>query len=185
VKAGNYFYAGLPEKYKEPFNIAIAYFPELSNARIKIKLTRINTTLNVRPTLGSIIFNSRNNRKYVIRINSSLRDSIITIEEVPFDALIGLFGHELSHISDYRTRNFWRILGRGLAYLSKRKKEIFEKEIDCLAIHHGLGCPLYQWSFYVLSLSDASSKYKLFKRRIYLEPDEIKRLIDKTQMKYP
>ncbi len=156
------------------FLVAISYFPELANLRIQLKHKKIRTTLNVRPTFGSLVFNRKNNRKYIIRINSSLKDSIITLNEVPSDAQIGLIGHELSHIVDYRTKNFWGVISRAFAYLSKQGKTRFEKEIDGITIKHGLGRALYQWSNYVLHHSDASSKYKLFKSNIYMKPDEIR-----------
>lgn len=172
---------GIPDPYKNPFYLALSYFPELDHSRIRVKSKKIRTTLNVRPALGSVLFNTKSNRKYIIRINNAIKDSIVTLDEVPFDALVGLFGHELTHIADYKNKNIWRILGRAFAYLSKHKKEKFEKEMDYLAIDHGLGCSLYQWSFFVLNFSDASAKYKEFKREIYLKPNEIQEYMHAVQ----
>lgn len=161
---------------KTSFLVAISYFPELNRSRIQLKYKKIRTTMSVRPTIGSLIFNRRENRKYIIRINSSLRDSIITLNELSSDAQVGLLGHELSHIVDYRSRNIWGVISRGFAYMSKRGMTKYEREIDLITIKHGLGSPLYQWSNYVLHGSDASSKYKLFKSSIYMTPEEIRDL---------
>ena len=38
----------------------------------------------------------------IIRINSMDKDSLINLKDVPFNASIGLFGHEFNHIIDYR-----------------------------------------------------------------------------------
>lgn len=170
------FYPGLsdiPEQGRASFLVAISYFPELTNARIQLKYKKIRTTLNVRPTLGSLVFNRKGSRKYIIRINNSLRDSIITMNELSPDAQVGLLGHELSHIVDYRGRSIWGVMGRGFGYLSKRGKARYEREVDAITINHGLGRQLYQWSNYVLHDSKASYRYKQFKSSIYMKPEEI------------
>jgi hypothetical protein len=166
----------ISEQGQTSFLVAMSYFPELSNSRIQLKYKKIRTTLNVRPTIGSLVFNRKNNRKYIVRINSSTNDSIITLNELSSDAQIGVIGHELSHIVDYRMKNIWGVIARGFSYISRRRKANFEKEIDRIAIKHGLGCELYEWSNYVLHGSDASSKYKLFKSNTYLKPEEIRDL---------
>lgn len=166
----------ISEQGQTSFLVAMSYFPELSNSRIRLKYKKIRTTMNVRPTIGSLIFNGRENRKYIIRINSSTNDSVITLNELSSDAQIGVIGHELSHIVDYRMKNIWGVIARGFSYISKRRKANFEKEIDRIAIKHGLGCELYEWSNYVLHGSDASFKYKLFKSNTYLKPEEIRDL---------
>jgi hypothetical protein len=164
---------GIPEKYKIPLFLALSYFPELSKCDITFKTKRIHTTVNVRPSIGTLFLKSKNNRKYIVRINNSTEDSIITLDEVPLDAIIGLFSHEFSHIADYKAKNKWSIIKRANSYLYKCKKEKYEKEIDLSVIQRGLGYFLYQWSYFVLYKSDASYAYKQFKRDIYLEPEEI------------
>jgi hypothetical protein len=167
------YISGISEQYKTALFNALYYFPKLKGSDISFKEVKINTTLNTRPKLGSLIFRTRAHRKYIIRINNSVRDSAITLQEVPFDALVGVFGHELCHIADYTDRNLWGIFLRAYAYLHKKEKGKFEKEIDYLTIKQGLGCPLYQWAYFVLYQSEASCKYKQFKRDIYMEPEEI------------
>jgi hypothetical protein len=159
--------------FKTPLLIAFSYYPELRGCRIKLKNKSIRTTLNVRPSAGSLLFNSKKNRIYVMRINNSTRDSIITINEVPYAAKIGLFGHEFGHILDYRLKNKLGILKRAFSYLNRNKKEQYEKEVDSVAIERGLGCYLHQWAVFVQYKSDATASYKQFKRNIYMEPSEI------------
>ncbi len=168
----------IPADYEYSIKQALSYFPELRETQITFKKTKISTTLNARPTLGSLLFKSKNNRKYVVRINITDKDSMVTVNEVPFEAQIGLFGHEFCHFVDYQERNLFQVIGRLFAYTSARKKEAFEKEIDTKTIDRGLGWELYDWSSFVQHNSDASVQYKNFKRKIYLEPDEIKELIE-------
>jgi len=117
------------------------------------------------------------NKKYIIRINSKLTHPIL-LRNVPFNASIGLLGHEFAHILDYRRKNFFGIFKRGIDYTSKRRKADFEKEVDIITIEKGLGWQLYDWSYFVLNQSMASEKYKAFKRLTYLTPEEIKQRIN-------
>jgi hypothetical protein len=155
----------------------LAYFPELVNTKIVFKEARIKTTLNARPTVFSLLFRSKRNRKYVVRINSKNTDEIVKLGEVPFNAQIGLFGHEFNHFVDYSKRSIFGVIGRMFDYTSKKKKELFEKEIDSLTINRGLGWQLYDWSYFVIHTSNASSTYKEFKKNIYLEPEEIRQMM--------
>jgi hypothetical protein len=99
------------------------------------------------------------------------------LQKVPFNALVGLIGHELSHIVDYESKADIEIMLRALSYLNIRTKTIFEKSIDKKTIQHGLGWCLFDWASYVLNQSGASMDYKAFKKRVYLEPIEIQEKI--------
>lgn len=167
----------IPVQFEIPIYVALSHYPELDSTKIEFKKARIKTTLNARPTLGSLLFRKKSKRKYIVRINSTLKDSNIVLDSVPLNATIGLFGHEFNHFVDYSTKNIFGVIARLIAYSSKKSKEKFEKEIDLMTINRGLGWELYDWSYYVLNESVATEKYKKFKRRIYLEPEEIEELI--------
>ncbi len=155
---------------------SLSYYPELQNNPIRFKQARISTTLNARPTLGSLLFRRKENRRYVVRINSTMADSIISVYHLSETAKRGIIGHEFAHFADYETRNFWQVLGRAFSYLSKKRKASFEKAIDTATIKRGLGHELYAWSYYVLYESNATVAYKDFKRETYLTPEEINSL---------
>jgi hypothetical protein len=169
----------IPAEFDLPILLALSYYPELDSSCIIFKKSKIKTTLNTRPTIYSILFLPKTKRKYVIRINNNLKDSIITLNEVPFNAEIGLFGHEINHIIDFRSKGLFGIIYRLISYTNNESKEKFEKEIDKGTIYRGLGWQLYDWSYFVLNGSDAKKKYKEFKKMIYLEPDEIHDIIMK------
>lgn len=178
LRARYAFKKKIPKSYELEILLALSYFPELTNTRIKFKLAKIKTTLNARPTVGSLLFRRKKNRRYVVRINKTQRDSMVILNDVPFNAKIGLLGHEFCHFVDYEHKHLGGILNRLLSYLKPKSKEKFEKEIDHLTIERGLGWQLYAWSFFVLHDSKASEKYKAFKAQIYLEPEEIIKLIE-------
>ena len=163
----------IPTKYRSAILIALSYYPELIDTPIEFKECEISTTLNARPTIGSLCFKGRKKRSYVVRINNSQEEGMITIDEVPFNARIGIFAHEFSHFIDYQNRDFGGVLERLWAYTSKKAKAKYEKEIDSMTVARGLKWQLYDWSYYAINLSDASEEYKLFKKTTYLRPKEI------------
>ncbi|WP_375559260.1 hypothetical protein ACE193_16175 [Bernardetia sp. OM2101] len=163
----------IPEKYKLAILIALSYYPELIETSITFKECAIKTTLNARPTIGSLCFKNKSKRNYVVRINNSQKEGMITIDEVPFNASIGIFAHEFSHFVDYQNRTFGGVLQRLWAYTSKKRKAIYEKEIDSMTVARGLKWQMYDWSYYAIFQSNASESYKLFKKNTYLKPKEI------------
>lgn len=174
------FQKTVPKPFQSTFYTALSFFPELDSVSIRFKEARIKTTLNARPTSASLLFRKRKNRKYIIRVNSKQKDSLILLEDVPECAQIGLFGHELSHFVDYQNRSFGGVLKRMFSYTSKKGKERYEKEIDAMTIDRGLGDPLYCWSDYVLNHSNGNVAYLEYKRIVYLEPEEILEIIQQT-----
>lgn len=171
----------VPEAYEASFYWALSHYPELQHAPIEFKTAKIKTTLNARPTLGSLLFRRKSKRSYMIRINDTEKDSVVLLAAVPLKAQIGLFGHELGHFADYTTRSFWGVLGRMFAYTHLKGKERFEKEIDSLTIDRELGPELLAWSDYVLNHSAGSEAYKNYKRQVYLEPEEIQVILEERK----
>lgn len=163
----------IPDNYATPLQIIADDLYFLHNQRIKARSSRINTTMNVRPTLGSLLFRSRENRKYVIRINNRDDFDGVYYHDVPLSAQVGLWAHEMMHIKDYSERGFFGVLARGWQYLSKRGKMRFEHEIDQMVINAGFRHYLFLWASFVLDESEASDSYKDYKRRIYLSPADI------------
>jgi hypothetical protein len=167
----------VPIELETAIYFSISHYPELQNNPIRFKHARIKTTFNARPTVGSLLFKRKENRHYIVRINSSINDSIICFYKIPEFAKKGVIGHEFAHFADYETRNLWQVLGRAFSYLSKKRKADFEKSIDTETIKRGLGNELYAWCNYVLYESNATVDYKNFKRRTYLTPEEIQAVL--------
>lgn len=149
--------------------------------KIVIRESSISTTLNARPVVRSL-FGKRNQRKYVIRINNRADFNGVKLSEVPSDAQIGLWYHEMMHIKDYQSKSLLGLTKRGLQYLSVNGKRIFEHEIDRMVIQNGYGNYLYQWSHFSMVSSNASDEYKSFKSSIYLTPQQIQNELMLQQM---
>ncbi|HOW27290.1 MAG TPA: TerC/Alx family metal homeostasis membrane protein [Elusimicrobiota bacterium] len=176
----------IPKEYELPILIALSHYPELADMQIDFELrkdTPLNTSLVSRPrTFSSFLPGER--RRYHIIINDISRreDSVAPLlREASFNAQVGVLGHELAHIVDYRAKGLLQIIGTGLSYLfSAGYKRSLEKKIDLLTVSHGLGWQLHDWADFVLNESNAPESYKDFKKRIYLFPGDIARHISRT-----
>jgi len=161
-----------PTEYEEQILYALSYYPDLHQVKIVFKEKNITTTLNCKPRLSSLLL-GKNRRIYVIGINKKKHFKGIHFNEIPKEGQIGIIGHELAHIQDYHSKGVLGIIKRGVEYLHASSKERFEKSIDRITIQAGLGKYLYRWADYAVNESDATESYKKFKRKIYLEPEEI------------
>ncbi|WP_088655264.1 hypothetical protein [Geofilum rhodophaeum] len=163
----------VPEAYCSLFAAAAELVPDLQQERICVRERSLSTTMAARPVLGSMLFRSRDQRSYVIEINTNVNFDGVLLQEVPVGARLGLVLHELMHIKDYRGRNVLGVAQRGWQYLSQRGKTRFEWEIDRMVLKAGLETYLLLWAHFVMEESEASEAYKEFKREVYMTPVEI------------
>lgn len=162
------------EEFLEPTLIALSYFPELKDVHLIFRYSSEATTMAARPVPITVLGNT----KYQILINNQTDFQGVSLCDVPFNAQIGVIAHELSHIADYESHNFWGISGIMFRYLDCKRKPLFEKEIDKATIERGLGWQLYDWAVYSMYDNDKSSEdYKSFKRKTYMNPEEIEQWI--------
>lgn len=158
-------------KYQLQILIALSYFPELKDVRIKFVYKKIKTTMQCKPTFKTLLKNT--NREYVININKNESFSGVLIDDAPFNAQIGLIAHEIAHIIDYESGNRKHVMSRGFDYLKESSKKKYESTVDSITVAYGLGWQLYDWAYFSLNNSKSSQKYKDFKSRIYMSPDLI------------
>lgn len=168
----------IPKEFEKQILTALSYYPELKDLHIEFIRSNIKTTMACRPTTASLT--RRYNREYVITIDNDNEGQGITLDDVPYNAQIGVIGHELGHILDYENRSSTNIASLGIDYATGHYPSNFEKGVDKLTIKRGLGWQLYDWSDFVLNKSKASKEYKEFKRRTYLTPEEIKQQIEQN-----
>lgn len=172
----------IPAHLEASFLKALEFYPELADQKIRFKNAKIKTTLNVRPTLKSLLFHKKENREYVIRINTSAKNEEILITDIPHNAKVGLFGHELAHIVDYKSLNTFQVMGRGIGYMFPGYHEAYEKHVDLLTVKAGLGQRLYDWASYIQEHPHVPENYKLFKQQFYLEQDDILHAIKEVNL---
>ncbi|WP_143525028.1 hypothetical protein [Labilibacter marinus] len=155
--------------YLDNFLVPFTQFEDLHHCKIRIKTKKLKTTMTARPGFWSLLLGKRN-RQYIIHVNTDPNFDGVLLADVPEEARIGLFAHELMHIRDYESRKMTGVMQRGFQYLSKDGKRKVEHYTDSLTIAAGFGEHLFQWAAYVLYDSDASEEYKAFKSEIYMSP---------------
>ncbi len=167
------------QAYLNDFLIPYLEFSDLHNCRIKIRNKNLKTTMAARPHFFSLLLGKKN-RRYVILVNKNESFKGVHLKNVPAEARIGLFAHELMHIRDYESRKVTGVMERGIQYLSLKGKRKVEHYTDSLTIAAGFGQNLYHWASYVLHDSDACDEYKSFKSEVYMTPVHILSQIETT-----
>ncbi|MFR9649134.1 MAG: hypothetical protein SNJ33_01910 [Rikenellaceae bacterium] len=165
------------DEFLEQSLIALSYYPDLVGVKIEFKPSNEKTTMAARPKPRTLF--SKRRRRYLILINSGESDfDGVKLHDTPFNAQIGVIGHELAHIADYERRNMFSVLGVLFRYADRGRKSLFENEIDWATIERGLGWQLYDWATFSLNNSYSTDEFKEFKRKHYLSPEQIKELIN-------
>ncbi len=161
----------LLKKYELQSLIALSYYPKLVNANITFKYSEINSTARTTVTFGSIF--KKINKRYIILINDDVEKTGLILSDAPYDAQIAVIGHELAHVTDFKSRSFFGMLWWGFKYLFVKQQTAIEIKADKLTIRHGLGWPLYYWADFLLNHSKANKHYKRIKETRYMQPNEI------------
>lgn len=169
----------VPEDFEHSILAALMYFPNLEKTHINFKKRSLTTTMAALPTVGSIL-RKRENRRYSILINHKKnRRKAPLLENVPFEARVGVMGHELGHIVDYNQKSFIRIIGNGIAYsVSNRFRRNLEHKIDRITVNRGLGDGLYAFRLYIENEAKTTERYRRFKDNIYLSSSDIAKMIE-------
>jgi hypothetical protein len=175
----------IPEEYELQCLIALSYFPELKDVPIEFRFKDIHTTMSARPKFRSV-FKSSSQREYLITINNKPREEKgVLLDELSFNAQIGIMAHELAHLVDYSKKSSARLLLCGTYYItSEYFHQNLERKTDLIVIERGLGLQLFDFSDYVINHSDACDQYKKFKMKYYYKPEEIKEAIAKLDTVY-
>lgn len=167
----------VPKGLETEFYAALKYYPEFKDVKIKVKRKNIKTTMQCRPRFDYFL-HKKKNRTYIIFVDNKKKDNNgVLFEELPFNAKVGVFGHELAHIVDYNTKNNFNIISMGIKYLNSNQRKAIEHHVDSLAIAKGLGYQINDFSKYVFEESDVSNDYLKYKKRFYFQPLQIRSII--------
>ncbi len=151
--------------------IALSFYPELDSTAIEFKSRKMRRLGNARPKTD-FIFRKPANRHYVIIINKNAKKELgFAFSDIPFNAQIGFFGHELAHITDYIEKKNLKLIFFGVTYLFMQRN--IERYTDKITIKHNLGQQLYELTEFIIKNPDTSEAYLKFKRDNYLNCEEI------------
>lgn len=175
----------IPEKIRKQVLTALSFYPELKDTKLHFRFRKRTTPLTSRPRIFSI-FRKKKNRAYVITISTRSKTRLFPIifENLPYNAQIGVLGHELGHIAYYKTKNSFQILGLSFKILKPKFVDSFEFNTDRIAIDHGLGYQLYDWSVFVrkaLNIREwkgASEEASSSENQRYMNPKTILEYMD-------
>lgn len=148
----------IPSVYEKEILKALSYFPELKNNRIDFVLRYGYAPLSARPSFGGL-FRRASKRKYKVFISTGRKDGWdkFTLKNTPYEARVGIIGHELSHVKNFAKMSGLQLFGLGVAHVSRNYMNRFEYLTDSLTIEQGLG-------EYLLASS-------IFARKIFNAPD--------------
>lgn len=183
----------IPEEIIPQVLIALSFYPELGDTKIVLRYRKRKTPLASRPRVWST-FRKRKNRTYVITL-STKSNTILTpilFSNLSYNAQIGVLGHELGHITGYKNKDTWQLLGLYIRLLNAKNVNDFEFNTDRTCIEHGLGYQLSNWSQYVrqtldipewrgASVANYGKKTSTQELR-YMNPETIAEIISKNSI---
>lgn len=140
----------IPATYEEEILSALSHFPELKQTSIKFRLHSSHATMKTRVSMWSLL-NRRDKRKYVITISTRSVSKLepILFSNLPEEAKVGVLGHELSHVSDFSKKSFFKCVNVGMSHMSQSYVDSLEFNTDKICIMHGLGTELEAWSSFI------------------------------------
>jgi len=128
-----------------PLLKALEFFPELSGKRIMIyesSFFGVQHTSRAYPPVINF-FGKKSNWIYVVAVNKRRRIWKF-FQSLSFEQKVGLFAHELSHLSYYSRRSRCGLIFFSLAYaFSKKFVRKIEKETDFYVVAKGAGKYLF------------------------------------------
>ncbi|MBN2485278.1 MAG: hypothetical protein JXB34_04850 [Bacteroidales bacterium] len=154
------------EKFQDLLEFSGSYYPELIGVKIEVRRKKITTMMAARPR-RDFLFCSKDKRTYVLLITEKFSMNADSIyNQLGPCAIIGVLGHELSHIADYSTKTNAELLFFGIKYVINRRE--IEKQTDLAAIEHGFGPGLVEFTRFIHHSPLVDKKYRNKKSKYYL-----------------
>lgn len=176
----------IPEQYRLPILTALSYFPELKDIHIVFRIKKQYAGCTTKPDFPGI-FKRKNHRTYIITISNETIDTLrpLLFENLNFEQRVGVMGHELSHVVDFNSKNFFQTVATGIAHISARFLDKMEFNTDRICIMHGLGEYLMAYSTHVRKVMSVHNwrgvdfVYKnAQKYERYMNPSTIRKYMD-------
>lgn len=172
-------------RYQHQILLALSYFPELKDTRIKFRVKQTRTPLASRPSWASA-FLPKKIRRYVITISDSSMKllSPILLNKMDFNAQVGVLGHEISHVADFSSKHTLGLIRIAIGNFSSKFLDKFEFKTDSICVAHGLGYQLLSWSkfvrqkFHKKNYDGADNIEEPMQRERYMNPATIQHRIN-------
>lgn len=132
-----------------------------------------NSTMMAQPSFN--IFRSKETRHYNIFVNEAITTNGISYKDLTFNALVGWYGHEIAHLTDYKHRSLIEMAIYGIRYtLSGKFMKKIEYQTDSTTIAHGLGCQLLEGVEFCMQSEKIAPVYRWKLIKYYMSPSQIK-----------
>ncbi len=140
----------IPESIRPQVLTALSFYPELKEAKIIFRFKKRKTPLTSRPRIFSV-FKEKKKRTYVITISSETKRHLapILFSKLPYNAQVGVLGHEIGHVVEYNEKSSLQIIGLSFKLFNSAFVDSFEFKTDKRTVEHGLGYQLLDWSIFV------------------------------------
>ncbi len=157
--------------------MAINSFENIDSTKIIFKKANIPCQGQAQPLLRTIL-RRPDKRTYVVKVQDCNHKNPLCFSILPDSAKIGLIGHELAHIIDYKTKNFFQITATGIRYtLSKKYKTKLEYQTDSLTIISNMGAEKLVFYKFITSSGLADDQYLRRIRKYYMNSEDIVRIM--------
>ena len=178
-----------PPQYEKQILAALSYYPELKSTAILFRIKKRHTPLITRSTWMGLL-QSKSKRHFVITISKKTESILqpILFSNLPFNAQIGVIGHELGHVTDFSAMNTFRIIRHAARNISSKYIDRFEFRTDSICIAHGLGYQLLDWSRYIRKTMHSENwdgpdyAHKQMSRERYMNPATIRKRISQSAL---
>jgi hypothetical protein len=171
----------IPARYELPVLRALSHYPELKDTAIEISPVKfLPVPYATTPSLLNFL---RAADKYTIRLREVAEGPTekALFRNLPEMAQVGVIGHELGHVLQYRGNTIRSLFSRFAEHRSVSLRREVERHADISAIEHGLGFELYTHAVYIRSINGYLEQRKEIDI-LYLHPNEILEALPKDQL---
>lgn len=175
----------LPPGFELQALLALSHYPALRDVRIRFVVDDVDIPLSSRPHWASML-RAAKNRTYLVVIDSQRENGrqALLLANQPFNAQVGIIGHELAHTVYYLERSFFGIVGDALCQLGDCRVA-FERATDKRLIEYGLGWQRFDHAMYVRGQLSGANPDTVMNSQggggAYMSPAELLSLIENNE----
>lgn len=170
----------MPASLEKEILFALSYYPELKNTKITFCFRSIFTSMKAVPSLG-FLFRKKEKRHYYIVMNNRQCNGRCLHERITSTSFHGVIGHELGHIVDYSNRSNLGLMKLLIKYIGKKSRIETENRADMIAIDHGMGKELLEFTEFIFDDQCSPESYRKYKRKYYNTPQKFREIISRKQ----